>query len=75
MQTDYSKEFGERLNKALGAHTKQQVAAELGCSDVSVRLWIKGKIPFAICILKGLRDVYGIDLNELITGDENEPET
>jgi len=72
MQTDYGKEFGKRLAKALGERSKSQIATELGCSDVSVRLWIKGKIPFAICMLKGLHDTYGIDLNNLIAGDENE---
>ncbi|KKL82927.1 hypothetical protein LCGC14_1979880 [marine sediment metagenome] len=72
MQTDYGKEFGERLAKALSDQPKQQIAAELGCSDVSVRLWMKGKIPFAICMLKSLHDVYEIDLNNLIAGDKNE---
>ena len=72
MQTDYGKEFGERLAKALANHPKQQIAAELGCSDVSVRLWMKGNIPFAICMLKSLHDVYGVDLNNLIAGDKNE---
>lgn len=71
MQTDYGKEFGERLAKALSGHSKQQIADGLGCSDVSVRLWMKGRIPFAICMLRDLRLFYGIDLNELITGVGN----
>lgn len=74
-QPDFGKEFGVRLAKIVGDKPKLQIANELDCSDVTVRYWLKGKIPFAICMLKRIREVYKIDLNELITGDENETKT
>lgn len=70
-QFDYSIEFGKRLAEIVGDRPKLQIANDLNCSDVTVRYWLKGKIPFAIYMLKSLRDVYGVDLNELITGDED----
>lgn len=70
-QFDYSIEFGKRLAEIVGDRPKLQIANDLDCSDVTVRSWLKGKIPFAIYMLKNLRDIYGVDLNELITGDEN----
>jgi len=66
--TQYNKEFGERLQKVIGERSKVQVADDLDCSDVTVRMWLKGKVPFAIHMLKKLHDVYGADLNELIAG-------
>lgn len=71
MLTDYGKEFGERLAKIVGDLPKLQIANDLDCSDVTVRVWLKGRIPFAIHILKKLHEVYGADLNELILGDED----
>ncbi len=70
LQADYGKEFGERLARIVGDRPKLQIASELNCSDVTVRLWIKGKIPYAIFMLRSLRKVYGADLNELIAGDK-----
>ena len=74
MPADYGKEFGRRLAKIVGDRPKLQIAHDLNCSDVTVRVWLKGRIPFAIHVLKRLHDVYGADLNELITGDQNENE-
>ncbi len=71
MQTDYGEEFGKRLTEAVGGRSKLQIADDLACSDVTIRLWMKGNIPFAICMLKSLRDIYGVDLNKLIAGVEN----
>lgn len=71
MQFDYSEEFGKRLAKAVGDRPKLQIANDLKCSDVTIRFWLKGKIPFAICMLKSLHDIYGIDLNNLIAGDKD----
>ena len=71
LQPDCNKEFGERLAKIVGDKPKLQIASELDCSDVTVRYWLKGKIPFAIHMLKRIREVYGIDLNVLIAGDED----
>lgn len=70
METPYSSKFGKRLEELL-PHSKQQVAEELGCSGVTVRFWVKGKIPFAIHLLRRMRKKYGIDLNELIAGEED----
>lgn len=71
MPVDFNKEFSERLAVIIGDRPKLQVANDLGCSDVTVRVWLKGKIPFAIHMLKRLHDVYGVDLNDLIIGDES----
>ncbi len=71
MLTDYNKEFGKRLEAIVGDCSKLQVANNLDCSDVTIRYWLKGKIPFAIHMLKRLHDVYGADLNKLIVGDED----
>ncbi len=70
MENDYSRQFGRRLQKVVGDHSKLQIANDLGCSDVTVRFWLKGKIPFAIFILRELHEVYNVDLNELIAGDK-----
>ncbi len=70
MPTDYSTEFGERLAKIVGERPKLEIAHELDCSDVTVRLWLKGRIPFAILMLKRLHEVYGADLNKLIIGSK-----
>lgn len=75
MLTDYNKEFGKRLEAIVGDCPKLQVANDLDCSDVTVRYWLKGKIPFAIHMLKRLHDVYGVDLNKLILGEHNETES
>jgi len=69
MEIPYSLKFGARLEKMLPL-PKQVIAERLGCSDVTIRFWMKGKIPFAICLLKEMREQYGIDLNELITGEQ-----
>ncbi len=71
-QPDYGEKFGERLAKIVGDKPKLQIAHELDCSDVTVRHWLKGKIPFALHMLKRIRELYDVDLNELISGDENE---
>ncbi len=70
-QPDYGEEFGERLAKVVGDKPKLQIANDLNCSDVTIRYWLRGKIPFAIHMLKRIHDIYGVDLNKLIAGDKD----
>lgn len=70
MENDFSHRFGKRFQKIVGRRSKLEIGGDLHCSDVTVRFWLKGRIPFAIWILKRIHDMYGVDLNELITGKE-----
>jgi len=71
METNYSKEFGRRLQTLIKEQgiTIQECSEDLCCSSISIRYWIKGRVPFIVHILKRLYDE-GVDLNELVGGEK-----
>jgi len=60
--------FGERLIKARGNRTREDVAAELGCAPSSLGNYERGRTEPSIEVLERLRAVLGVSLDWLIAG-------
>jgi len=65
-------QFGQRLEEQLSTkQTTRRAAAELvHCTGATIGRWVRGEGPFSILVLAELHRKFGIDLNELICGEE-----
>lgn len=70
--SDEHEQFGRRLEAALSERnvTRRQAAEAIGCTGATMGRWIRGEAPYSVLFLIGLHREYGIDLNELICGEE-----
>ena len=69
---DEYEQFGKRLEDALIEHniTRRQAAESIGCTGATIGRWIRGEAPYSILLLAKLHRQYGIDLNELVCGED-----
>lgn len=70
--SDEREQFGKRLEDILIEQgvTRRRVAENAGCTGATIGRWIRGEVPYCILILAELHRKHGIDLNELICGEE-----
>lgn len=72
MQSKANREFGERLQKvfAKSEHSLQKAAVHVHSTNATMGNWAHGDIPYALTVLCNLHKQYNVDLNWLITGEE-----
>lgn len=70
--SDAREQFGRRLEDTLIERnvTRRQVAENINCTGATIGRWIRGEAPYSISLLAGLHRKYGIDLNNLICGED-----
>lgn len=79
MNTAWTLQFSERFRQMLEDNTltQEDLAAELNCSIATVRNYTIGIIPQCLEYFRFLHIQYGVDLNDLIGGlndDESDNE-
>lgn len=68
-------EVGQRLQRIRGQRDQQTFAREVHSVQQTISKYERGEIPRSWLFLARLAEVEGVDLNKLLTGAANGPET